>query len=357
MKTRWLIYVCVLCSLLCEAQDPAFGMYTENPLVLNPALCGANQVLRASVSYMDQWRQLGNPFKTFGMSMDMKFKPDNWQQVDAHRGMTFKERTMSRLAGGLSIYSDKAGISRLSTLNTALSVAYFVPLTGEQFLSFGLQAGLTQLQIENEALLFSSQYNGNTYDKSISSGESFDSFYRIVPDFATGILWALHEHHKRVGEYGIKRMNVGLSMYHMNAPKQGFFKKQYQSAYRFNMHGELVYLAPKANIGFSPSFNVAMQGSTFFITAGSFVTYYFSENSKYTGLNKRSSMALGAFYRQGNTFSFQCIYEKSEQYALGICYGVSVSEINVVSKGNAGFELLLRYTPPMAYLYEKKQSN
>jgi type IX secretion system PorP/SprF family membrane protein len=332
-------------------------MYTENPLVLNPALCGANQVLRASVSYMDQWRQLGNPFKTFGMSMDMKFKPDNWQQVDAHRGMTFKERTMSRLAGGMSIYSDKAGISRLSTLNTALSVAYFVPLTGEQFLSFGLQAGLCQQQIENESLLFPGQFNGITYDKSLSSGESFDTFYRILPDYAAGFLWALHEHHKRVGEYGIKRMNVGLSIFHLRKSAPGFFKQTHPGAYRFQLHGELVYLAPRANVGLSPSAYLSLQGTTFFFSAGSFVSYYFNENSKYTGYNKRSSLALGAFYRQGNVLSFQMIYEKSEQYAIGMCYALTLSDINVVSRGRTGFEILLRYTPPMAFLYEKKQSN
>ena len=357
MKTAYMLILSFFLSVMYKAQDPVFAMFNENPAILNPGLTGLNHVLRASVAYMDQWRQLGTPYKSFGMSMDMKFKPDNWQQVDKHRGMTFKERTMSRLAGGLAIYSDKAGISRLSNLNTNLNIAYFLPFNSEQFLSFGMQAGLCQQQIENESLIFPGQYNGSTYEKGISSGESFDSFYRIFPDFAAGIVWARHEHHKRVGEYGINRLNFGLSVYHLSNPKQGFLKQQHGSPYRMNCHGEFVYLAPKAKVGFSPSFQISLQGTTLFVTAGSFLTYYFDENSKYTGLNKRSSLAFGTFYRLGNCISYQFVYEKSEQYAMGVCYSLSLSDINIVSRGRAGFELMLRYTPPMAYLYEKKQMN
>ncbi|MEI6021397.1 MAG: PorP/SprF family type IX secretion system membrane protein, partial [Bacteroidota bacterium] len=339
------------------AQDPQFSMYNENPSLLNPALCGANHVLRASISYKDQWRNVTLPYKSFGMGMDMKFKPDNWQQVDKHRGMTFKERSLSRLAAGFSIYNDKAGLSRYSSLQTNLSMAYFVPLNTKQFLSFGLQAGLFQKQIENESLVFSSQFNGNTYDKSLSSGESFNSFYQVYPDFAAGALWALQERNKRVGEYGIKRINFGMSLYHLNSAKQGFFKQKQSSDYRMNAHGEFVYLAPKASVGFSPSFNACLQGTVLYYSVGSFITYYFSENSKYTGLNKRSSLALGAFYRSGQCVTLQCLFEKSEQYALGLAYDISFSRISSFAGGKGGFELVMRYTPPMAFLYEKKQVN
>lgn len=357
MKHFFILMICCCCSRVIKGQDPSFSMYNENPAILNPALTGANHVLRASVAYKDQWRQLGSPFKSFGMSMDMKFKPDNWQQVDSHRGMTFKERTMSRLAGGFSIYSDKAGISRYSHLSTNFNVAYFVPINAVQFLSFGIQAGMCQIQMENDALIFPSQFNGNTYDKSLSSGETFNTFYQVYPDFACGALWALQEKNKRVGEYGIKKINAGLSMYHLTYVKQGFLKHQQQSDYRFNLHGELIYLAPKADIGFSPSFNLMLQGNVMAFAAGTFISYYFNENSKYTGFNKRSSMAFGTFYKQANGFSFQFVYEKSEQYALGICYDVCLSGISASKNGNAGFELMMRYTPPMAFLYEKKQQN
>ena len=63
------------------AQDPQFMMYTDNPGIQNPALVGANHALRASVTYKDQWRNVSLPYKSFGMNMDMRFKPDNWQQA------------------------------------------------------------------------------------------------------------------------------------------------------------------------------------------------------------------------------------------------------------------------------------
>jgi len=355
-KVYFKCIVLIFCCVKLNAQDPQFSLYTENPSILNPALTGVNHVLRASVSYKDQWRNVTLPYKTFGMNLDMRFKPDNWQQIDKHRGMTYKERTLSRLAGGFSIYSDKAGIGGYSALQTNLNVAYFVPLTKNQFLSFGLQGGIFQKQIVNEKFIFSNQYNGSIYDKSISSGESFNSFYEVYPDFAAGALWAYQQRDKRVGENGIKKMNVGFSMYHLTQPRSGFLKQKQRGEYRMNVHGELFYLASKSNLGYSPSFNVSMQGNALYVAAGSFINYYFSENSKYTGLNKRSSLSAGAFYKTGQLFSFSLMYEKSEQYAVALCYDASFSQINLVAQGRAGFELLLRYTPPMAFLYEKKQT-
>ena len=80
MKFYFLIFVLFLQINLC-AQDPQFMMYTDNPGIQNPALVGANHALRASVTYKDQWRNVSLPYKSFGMNMDMRFKPDNWQQA------------------------------------------------------------------------------------------------------------------------------------------------------------------------------------------------------------------------------------------------------------------------------------
>jgi hypothetical protein len=63
-------------------QDLHFSQYNENPSLINPALTGVNSVFRASAVYKDQWRSATVPFKTFGVSIESKFKPSNWSKVE-----------------------------------------------------------------------------------------------------------------------------------------------------------------------------------------------------------------------------------------------------------------------------------
>src|SRR4051812_22882024 len=85
-------------------QDLHFSQYTENPSLINPALTGVYSVFRASAVYKDQWRSATVPFKTFGVSIESKFKPSNWNKVEG-QSMRFTKTSFSRLAGGLSCYT------------------------------------------------------------------------------------------------------------------------------------------------------------------------------------------------------------------------------------------------------------
>ena len=270
--------------------------------------------------------------------------------------MTFKEKTLSQLAGGFSIYSEKAGIGGLSNLQTNISLAYFLPLNAKQFISVGFQGGLVQKKIENADLLFPNQYNGSAYNKNISSGENFTTFYYVYPDLSCGLLWGFQKQDKRIPSNGITKMNLGFSVYHLTQPRESFLNTHPNSLMRFNSHGELNYLASNANVGISPSFNLSLQGSSMLLMIGNYINYYFNENSKYTGINKRSSLNFGTFYKYQNDIAFNFIYERADQYALGFSYDIGLSKINMVSQSRGGFEILLRYTPPMAFLYEKKQA-
>ena len=94
------------------AQDLHFSQYNENPSLVNPALTGSAYVLRASVVYKDQWSAVTVPYRTLGASVEMKFKASSWEKIDPFKTRTFK-KSFSRLAGGLSFFSDKAGDGKL----------------------------------------------------------------------------------------------------------------------------------------------------------------------------------------------------------------------------------------------------
>ena len=64
----------ILLPFTIKAQDLHFSQFNENPSLINPALTGANSVMRASAVYRDQWRTVTVPYKTYGVSFESRFK-------------------------------------------------------------------------------------------------------------------------------------------------------------------------------------------------------------------------------------------------------------------------------------------
>jgi type IX secretion system PorP/SprF family membrane protein len=116
-------------------QDPIYGLYLNNPLVINPAYTGINNNLEAMVGYRNQWAGFdGNP-----------------TTLNASGHLSLNNNKMG--VGGL-IVQDKIGENKNTSLN--ISYAYKVELKDHQIFSFGLQGGFinyktdpSQLTIQN----------------------------------------------------------------------------------------------------------------------------------------------------------------------------------------------------------------
>ena len=113
-------------------QDPLYAQYLNNPFLLNPAYAGMSNNLSATFSYRQQWTGYeGNP-KTLSASGHLSMHEN-------------------RMGAGLILLSDRAGAT---TFNEVLAAyAYRIKLSHDNILSFGLQAGITNINIENSKLL------------------------------------------------------------------------------------------------------------------------------------------------------------------------------------------------------------
>jgi hypothetical protein len=60
----YLFIACASASLTVHAQDIHFSNTEYAPLILNPALAGANSPIQANMAYRTQWGQLGSSFRT-----------------------------------------------------------------------------------------------------------------------------------------------------------------------------------------------------------------------------------------------------------------------------------------------------
>ena len=356
MKKRYYFFVLLIFNVVSSisySQDLHFSQYTQTPSLVNPALTAASHTLRASVIYKDQWRGVTVPYKTFGASFEMKFKASNWEKADDNKTEAYK-KSVSRLAGGLSFYSDKAGDGNMGTSQVNLSLASFVPINVKNSLSVGLQASVVQRTVDFSKLIFPDQYNGTGYDPNISNGENVASQNFIYPDFAGGVNWSYGYSEKRMAANNSFKANVGASMYHINQPKQKFLTGSDEKLNaKYVLHGDFLIGITNSNVALAPSYMLQFQGPNKELMLGMMTKYYFHEDSKYTGFIKRSALGIGAAYRNLDALILSVLVE-SGQYAVGFSYDVNTSKLTRASTGRGGPEIFIRFVTPNPFLYQMR---
>jgi type IX secretion system PorP/SprF family membrane protein len=283
----------------------------------------------------------------------MKFKASNWEKVDQNLTKTYK-KSFSRLAGGLSFFSDKAGDGNMSTSQVNLSLASFVPVSAKSSLSVGLQASMVQRTVDFSKLTFPYQFNGGTYDPSAFNGENIASQSFIYPDVAAGVNWSYGYNERAIGANNSFKSNIGFGVYHITQPKQNFLiGGSDMLARRYVLNGDFLIGIPNTNIALAPSYLIQFQGPEKEILAGMMCKYYFKEDSRYTGFIKRSAFGAGAAYRNKDALILSTLVEVG-QYAIGFSYDINVSKLTTASTGRGGPEIFLRFVTPNPFLNQMK---
>lgn len=208
MKKSLLFFILslVLTSAV-SAQDKHFTQFYAAPMSLNPALTGAMEgSYRVGAIYRDQWRQvLDEPIKTFSVFADLRFD---------RRG---KKNSDDAIGLGLMFFNDKVGTVDFSTTQIAVSLAYHKALgaSRRQFLTVGLQGGLSQRNVNYGSLNFHDQFDGNT-GYSLSTAEVLPGNNFSYPDYNVGL-----NYKAEVGKSG--HFFAGLAYHHFLQPEISFY--------------------------------------------------------------------------------------------------------------------------------------
>ena len=109
-------------------QDPLYSQYINNPFVINPAYAGLTDNLNFSVSYRNQWGGYEGSPKTLN--------------ANGHVSVF-----NNKMGIGLMMVADQIGSNKTNEVMAAYS--YRVSVTDGKLFSFGLQAGITNFQIDN----------------------------------------------------------------------------------------------------------------------------------------------------------------------------------------------------------------
>jgi type IX secretion system PorP/SprF family membrane protein len=303
-------------TILTSAQDIHFSQFMSSPMNLNPAQTGNfDGAYRFTGNARRQWSSVTIPYQSFGLA------------VDARDFLRLK-----KVGAGISLYQDRTGDSHFSTLQLNGSASYRIKLNKDstQFITAGIQSGITQRKIDYSNLSYDNQYNGYIYDPNIPSVESYSNAGKLYANFNMGINYI----------YNIKertKISTGISLYNITRPKQSFFNNdmiRLDRRLNFNIAGQLK-LSDKVDL--LPSLLFLRQGTYRELTLGSSVKYILNPSRS----NYRAIYAGG--WARTRDAGFVSLGMDYDNWYVGLSYDINYSNLKPASNGRGGFELAVIY--------------
>jgi type IX secretion system PorP/SprF family membrane protein len=296
-----------------RAQDFHLSLYDAAPLFLNPAMTGViDAKYRVHAQYRNQWTSVAyKPYNTALISADMP---------------------KGKWGFGIQIIEMRAGIGNYNVFQGMLSTSYTAPLDKRKFhhLSFGLQGGITQKQVEYKLYTWDSQYsptNGGSFDTGLPTNEKFTRQSQILPQLNAGILYFMSKQQSRINPF------FGVSAFNLTQPKETFFDQANKLPMRIYGHAgvrinisELLYVLPKVLI--------MSQGTAFEQTYALDAGYYF-KNDKF--------FLLAGFTYRAQDASIVYAGARKDNYIFKLGYDFNTSTLKTASKTRGAFELSFTY--------------
>lgn len=320
--------IVVFCCLIVgksNAQDIHSSMFNRTPMNLSPGLIGVfGGDIRVTTNYRRQWKTVPVDYKTFTASFEHKlFLPR------VEKGF---------FTGGLHFNADDAGDLSLGQNQIGFSGSYVRPLskseTNRQFLSGGVQIGLTQRSFNTRGLQTGQQFNDGSYNASAPTGEEgvFDDNISYG-SLSVGINYRLQnpgeEENKRL------RLDLGGAIYHLMRSNKSLTQNQnYKLERRISLYGIASFqILSTWDLGLLATGQ--FQGPHKEIVVGANIRKYFDAVSVLLGLSYRAT---------DQDALIPNINIDYRNFSFGLSYDWNISEFDIATNGRGGPELSAIFT-------------
>lgn len=317
LKTFFVLFS-ILYSLFSAAQDIHFSQYNFSPLNQNPAFTNLfDGDMRFVGNFKNQWQSVPVAYNTASASMDMNFT-------------TLKNH--DRIGGGILFYYDRAGDSRFTSVNAALSVSYQLNFghNDAHTICLGYQIGFVNRSFDYTKLFFDNQFNGDVFNPGLNPNEAFSRTNFFFLDMGTGIAYKWNT--------GIrKNFTIGFSISHFNTPNQSFYSDlsvKLDPRYSISVRGQFK-IASRCDI--VPEFLWQRQSTQQDIVPGVHFKTYVSMKSY-----SRIALNTGIYYRVGDA-PVALIGMDYNNLQVNCSYDINTSGFTPASRYNGGFEISVIY--------------
>ncbi|HEX7691005.1 MAG TPA: PorP/SprF family type IX secretion system membrane protein [Sediminibacterium sp.] len=323
---RKLLLACCLFVLLkdASAQDPHYSQFYSSPLTLNPALTGKFfGTVRASGNYRNQWPAIDNAFTTVTASVDFHILQDKIASNDTW-------------GVGLMGYSDRSsgnGSTGAVKFNYAsISTAYHKGLDEEGFqqLGAGFQVTYANMLINTSVLNFEDQLTPLGFTNVTSEVFNNATLKSSYIDVNAGLLYNGSTNDRN-------NFYFGISMYHINRPKQSFTGADYILNPRTTVHAG-GYFPISSNSTLHLSALHSMQGGTTETLLGGAIQLIANPD-----VEKPASFYIGSWVRMKDALIPYLGLEFND-FRFGATYDYNTSSLKTASMNRGGIELSLIYT-------------
>ncbi|ALU74757.1 type IX secretion system membrane protein PorP/SprF [Tenacibaculum finnmarkense] len=273
-------------------QSPQFTQYMYNTISVNPAYAGSRGALSAVGLHRSQWAGFGKGAETQTLSVNAPLRNE-------------------KVGVGLSFINDKLGYEKFTYLYGDFS--YTVQLNYDLKLAFGLKAGFTQYNLDDELLI------AEGLDPAISGVKN-----RWEPNIGSGLF--LHTEKWYVGLSVPKLLNVDHNDLTVDGVNYGVVDKR-----SYYLTGGYVFELNN-NVKFKPA--TLIKG-----TRGAPLSYDVTANFLFN-----DKFWLGGSYRFNEyTAALGALvdFQISKKFRIGYAYEYPLSDINQFSNGT--HEALLMY--------------
>lgn len=323
MKLTRLLVILVFTAILgkLSAQDIHYSMFHMSPLTLNPAHTGAFKgTARIGGIYRGQWFTVPNSrgFETQTIYLDAPiirgFRKTDWVGV------------------GMTNLSDNAGLVRLKTSGSLMSVAYHLGLDkdGKNVLTLGVQGGSFKRKVSIDRLIFEDQLavevgGGGMATSADALNENSDSYF----DVNAGVML-------RSELNDDMRLEAGLAFGHINQPNYSLLTGSTMDRdrpMRINAHGRLKYRVTDLWT-ITPGFLWQTTGGASEFALQSWAGYKFNDDYVLNG---------GLAYRFGDAAEVMAGVDYRDDLRVTLSYDVNLSALNAATNSVGGFELSAFY--------------
>jgi type IX secretion system PorP/SprF family membrane protein len=319
MRNFLLLLLLTLCTSLLQAQDPHFSQFYASPMTLNPALTGRfDGTFRLAANYRNQWPTINNAFTTATASVDMPIMANKIPEFDTW-------------GVGIIGLSDQSGNKILRNNYVGISTAYSKGLDEDGFhqLSVGFQGVFASKRLDVSLADFEDELTSLGFTGVTSEVFSNQQVNVSYFDLNAGILYT-------GSTDGYNNFYVGVSMYHVNKPKETFIGGNYYLQPRMTFQGG----------GYTPfGTNKTLHGSIIHQRqAGSSETVLGGAVSmNLNGEEEKPTEVYAGLWYRWNDAVIPYIGLEVANIRVGFTYDVNMSTLRTASNSRGGAEISLIY--------------
>lgn len=308
------------------AQDPHFSQFFASPLTLSPAFTGKfDGDVRFTGNYRDQWPTINNAFKTATGSVDFHVLRDKIAYNDTW-------------GVGVMAYNDNSAAGAVNFNYASVSTAYHKGLDEDGFhqLGVGVQLTYANMMINTADLKFEDQLTTNGFTgvtNEVFSGATLKDNYL---DVNAGVLYT-----GSTSEYN--NFYFGVSLYHINKPKQQFTGALFELSPRANIHaGAYFPLNPQNNLTLHLSGIQTFQGGARETVLGGALQFTVGQTGEDNDYNNTVNVYAGSWVRLNDAI-IPYVGLEYNNFRLGATYDINTSSLKAASQGMGGVEVSLVY--------------